>query len=340
MPLSSLQVTLWIMASPPLSYVRPTSRQEAQGLSTRLAAFAEDQRGDERHRHTPRVRSIWRDKIEGARAEAAESAQGEGDEMEYEFIRVDREERVTLITLNRPQAMNALCGPMHWELHHAFDAFDADPDQWVAILTGAGERAFSAGSDLKEMAQKGPKKAMPASGYGGIVERFDLDKPVIAAVNGVAAGGGFEVALACDLIIAADTARFGLPEPKVGLAAAGGGLLKLPRQIPLKQAMGMILTGRLAPASEALALGFVNEVAPAADLLTVARRWAAQICECSPLAIRASKQVAMRGLDLPMEEALHGQRSLPALLAMNASEDAREGPLAFSEKRTPRWTGR
>jgi crotonobetainyl-CoA hydratase len=260
--------------------------------------------------------------------------------MEYEFIRVDKEERVSVITLNRPEAMNALCGPMHWELDRAFNDFAGDPEQWVAILTGAGGRAFCAGSDLKEYAAEGLKKKMPPSGYGGLVERFDLDKPVIAAVNGVCAGGGFELALACDLIVAADTARFGLPEPKVGLASAGGGLLKLPRQIHLKQAMGMILTGRLISAQQGLQLGFVNELTSPAEVLDVARAWAREICQCSPLAIRASKQTAMRSLEQPFEVAIHDQSNLPALKAMSVSEDAREGPRAFAEKRAPRWTGR
>lgn len=260
--------------------------------------------------------------------------------MEYEFIRREREGPVTVITLNRPEAMNALSNPMHWELHEAFEDFATDPDQWVAIVTGAGDRAFCAGSDLKGIATGSLKKPMPPSGYAGLVDRFDLDKPVIAAVNGVAAGGGFELALACDVIVAVESARFGLPEPRVGLAAGGGGLHNLPRQIPVKLAMGMILTGRLVSAKEGATYGFVNELTSAADLLATARRWAAQICECSPLAVRASKQVAMRSLEMPLQEALHQQSAFPAMAAMNASEDAVEGPLAFSEKRPPRWKGR
>ena len=259
--------------------------------------------------------------------------------MSYELIQVRREGRVTIVTLNRPEAMNALNSAIHWELDEAFNDFAADPDQWAAILTGAGERAFCAGSDLKEMSEKGhtPK---PPSGYAGFVDRFDLDKPVIAAVNGVAAGGGFEVALACDLIIAADTARFGLPEPKVGQAAGGGGLLALPAQIPVKKAMDLILTGRLASAQEGLELGFVNQVVPAGALMATAIEWAERICECSPLAVRASKAIVRYGLGRTFEEGLHGQGDLAALQAMFASQDAQEGPLAFAEKRKPVWTGR
>jgi crotonobetainyl-CoA hydratase len=259
--------------------------------------------------------------------------------MTYQFIQVEHEDRLTIITLNRPDAMNALSQPMHWELDQAFSDFAADPDQWVAILTGAGERAFCAGSDLKEYAA-GLKRQLPPGGYGGLVERFNLDKPVIAAVNGVCAGGGFELALACDLIIASGTARFGLPEPKVGLAASGGGLLKLPRQIHLKQAMGMILTGRLIPAQRGLELGFINELTAPGDLMDAARAWAREICACSPLAVQASKQTAMRALDHTFEDAIRSQADWPALKALYASDDAREGPRAFAEKRAPRWTGR
>ena len=259
--------------------------------------------------------------------------------MSYELIQVRREGRVTIVTLDRPEAMNAFNSAIHWELDEAFNDFAADPDQWAAILTGAGERAFSAGSDLKERAEN-RRTDKPPSGYAGFVDRFDLDKPIIAAVNGVAAGGGFEVALACDLIIAADTARFGLPEPMVGLAAAGGGLLTLPAQIPLKKAMDLILTGRFASAQEGLELGFVNQVVPAEALMATAIEWAERICQCSPLAVRASKAVVRYGLGRPLEEALHGQEDVGALQAMFASQDAREGPLAFANKRSPVWTGR
>ena len=135
--------------------------------------------------------------------------------MAYEFIKVDREGPVTIFTLNRPEVMNALHSPMHFELDEAFNAFAADPDQWVGIVTGAGDRAFSAGNDLKHQASGG-KMGSPPSGFAGLTSRFDLNKPLIAAVNGIAMGGGFEIALACDIILAADSAVFALPEPKVG----------------------------------------------------------------------------------------------------------------------------
>ena len=157
----------------------------------------------------------------------------------------------------------------------------------------------------------------------------------------VGVGGGFEIALCCDLIVASDKAKFGLPEPKVGLAAVGGGLLNLPRQIPLKQAMGMILTGRQVSAQEGLALGFVNEVTAPEDLMTAARRWADEILACSPMSIRASKQTVMRSLaELSVEVSLAAQSDYPAMLAMRGSDDSKEGPRAFAEKRTPQWKGR
>ena len=155
--------------------------------------------------------------------------------MAYEFIKVEREGPVTVVTLNRPEVMNALHSPAHFELDDAFNAFAADPEQWVGIVTGAGERAFSAGNDLKFQASMpaGQRPQHPKKGFGGITARFDLNKPLIAAVNGVAMGGGFEIALACDIIIASETAVFALPEPRVGLAALAGGVHRLPRMIPL-----------------------------------------------------------------------------------------------------------
>lgn len=260
------------------------------------------------------------------------------------YCSVERDGPLTIVTINRPEAMNALTPEANAELAEIFDAFAIDPEQWVAILTGAGEKAFSAGNDLKAtsiaMARGAPIES-PVTGFAGLTFRYDLDKPVIAAVNGVAMGGGFEIALACDLIIASENATFALPEPKVGLAALEGGLLRLPRQIGLKQAMGMILTGRHVTAQEGQSLGFVNEVVPAADLMATARRWAELIMECSPMSIRASKDVVQRGLSAPsLEEALREQKRAPAVAALFRSADLREGPLAFAQKRKPKWKGR
>jgi enoyl-CoA hydratase/carnithine racemase len=259
--------------------------------------------------------------------------------MAYEFCTTETDGRLLCVTINRPEAMNALHPPANEELAAVFDEFQSNPDLWVAIITGAGERAFSAGNDLKYQAS-GAKMSVPASGFAGLTSRFDLTKPVIAAVNGVAMGGGFEIALACDLIVAADTATFALPEPKVGLAALAGGLHRLPRQIGLKQAMGMILTGRRVGAAEGQALGFVNEVVPAAELMTAARRWADQILACSPTSIRASKDAVQRGLqEATLEAAYRGQMAYPDVRAMFASTNLIEGPMAFAQKRAPNWVG-
>jgi len=255
----------------------------------------------------------------------------------YEFIQVERQGAVTTVTLNRPEVMNALHIPMHQELQAAFDDFADDDRQQVCIVTGAGERAFCAGSDLKAVAA-GARGGYPRSGYGGLVERCDLDKPLIAAVNGVCLGGGFELALACDLIIAAETASFGLPEPRVGGIALGGGVHRLVRQIGQKKAMGLLLTGRRISSAEASDLGLVNEVAPDGGALAAAQRWAALILECAPLSIRATKEAALRGLDEPsLADAMKRQASYPAYVRWAKSEDRLEGSRAFAEKRPPSW---
>src|SRR5580658_2611168 len=260
--------------------------------------------------------------------------------MAYQYVAVEKDGPITTVTLNRPEVMNALHSDAHFELAEVFDGFAADDSQWVAIVTGAGDRAFSAGNDLKHQASGG-KMGNPPSGFAGLTGRFDLTKPLIAAVNGVAMGGGFEIALACDLIIASESAIFALPEPRVGLAALAGGLHRLPRQIGLKRAMGMILTGRRVTAGEGLELGFVNEVTSKEELLPAARRWAGLIGECSPMSIRASKEAVMRGLDEPsLEAAIRGQGRYEAVAALFKSEDFVEGPLAFSQKRPPNWKGR
>ena len=236
--------------------------------------------------------------------------------------------------------MNALHSPMHFEMDDALNAFAADPDQWVGVITGAGDRAFSAGNDLKWQATGGEMRS-PPSGFAGLTGRFDLAKPLIAAVNGVAMGGGFEIALACDLIVASEAAVFALPEPRVGLAALAGGLHRLPRAIGVKRALGMILTARRVGAAEGLELGFVHEVVPAAELMAAARKLAASICELGPLSIRASKAAVFRGLDEPsLEAAIKGQARYPEVAALFKSEDFVEGPLAFSQKRAPAWKGR
>ena len=260
--------------------------------------------------------------------------------MAYEFIRVERDGPITVFTLNRPDVMNAMHSPAHFEMDDAVNAFAADPDQWVGIVTGAGERAFSAGNDLKHQATGG-KMGSPPSGFAGLTSRFDLAKPLIAAVNGVAMGGGFEIALACDIILASEAAVFALPEPRVGLAALAGGLHRLPRAIGTKRAMGMILTARRVSAAEGKELGFVHEVTTPGDLMARAKALAGEICQLGPMSIRASKEAVYRGLDEPsLEAALKGQNKYPSVAALYKSEDFKEGPLAFSQKRPPNWQGR
>lgn len=254
-----------------------------------------------------------------------------------EFCIVEKSDHIMTVTINRPERLNALHPPANAELGEVFDDYANDPDMWVAIITGAG-RAFSAGNDLRYQAEGG-KGAPTPRGFGGLTSRFDMNKPVIAAVNGVSMGGGFEIALACDLIIASESARFALPEPKVGLAALAGGLNRLPRQIGSKRALGMILTGRHVEASEGEQLGFVNEVVAPDELMATARRWAEMICECAPLSIRASKDVVYQSLDFAsLEDSM--AHKYDSVRAMVKSEDFVEGPRAFSEKRPPNWTGR
>jgi enoyl-CoA hydratase/carnithine racemase len=258
--------------------------------------------------------------------------------MSYEYVEVARDGPLTIVTINRPTSHNALHRSAQRELGAIFDDFAADDSQWVAIITGAGEKAFCAGHDLK-LEPVISASMSEAPGFGGLASRFDLTKPVIAAVNGIAMGGGFEMVLACDLAVASSNAVFALPEPRVGLAALAGGLQRLPHELGLKRAMGILLTGRRVSAQEALTFGIVNEVVEG-DVLAAAKRWASDILACSPMAVRATKEAVLRGLSTSVEEGLFGGWEYPAMKAMLDSEDAIEGPAAFAEKRIPAWSGR
>ncbi len=262
--------------------------------------------------------------------------------MSYELIKVEKKEHVTIVTINRPEVMNAISPPTSVELDKAFNEFDADPDAWICIVTGAGDRAFSAGNDLKFQAQHGSEKIREImkevkGGFAGITSRFDCYKPFIAAVNGLALGGGFEIALACDIIIASDNASFGLPEPRVGLIPGAGGVHCLPRQIPYHLAMNMIMTSKRISSQEAMQYGLVAEIVPLADLLPAAEKYAAEILQGSPLCIRACKEATLKGLTVTLEEAM--STTYPGQTAMYESEDYIEGPKAFAEKRPPQWKG-
>lgn len=255
----------------------------------------------------------------------------------YEYISTERRGRALWITIERPEVRNALNPHAHRELAAAFDHFAAENNLWVAVLTGRGDKAFCVGSDLKHRVEAGSNET-PHTGFAGLCERYDLDKPVIAAINGDALGGGLETVLACDMAVAVDSARLGLPEPRVGLCAHGG-LHRLIRHLPSKTAARLALTGRLFSAAEAREMHLVNEVVPRETFEACVEALVEEVTTCAPLAVRATKQMMHRGLSAPGVEAAFAIE-YPAYRQMLASEDAREGPLAFSQKRPPVWTGR
>jgi crotonobetainyl-CoA hydratase len=246
---------------------------------------------------------------------------------------------VAIVTIRRAEARNALDNLANIELGQAFDHFAADPDAWVAIITGEGDRAFCAGNDMKARA-RGDVLTQDewSGGFGGLARRHDLTKPIICAVNGVALGGGFEIVLACDIVIAAEHARFGLPEVRFGQFAGAGGVHRLPRALGWQRAMGMLLTGRDIDARTAAEWGLVNEVVPGDRLMETARGWAREIAAQSPLAVQATKEAASRGLHMPLEQAI--ATSFPGRDTLRNSRDFIEGPRAFAERRKPRWSGK
>lgn len=260
--------------------------------------------------------------------------------MNSDAVRISRRGAIHEITLDRPKA-NAIDPATSRALGAAFAAFRDDSAARVAILTAAGERFFSAGWDLKSAAS-GEAQDYGAGGFFGLTEMFGLRKPVIAAVNGLAAGGGFEVALACDLIVAADHAEFFLPEALIGIIPDAGGVVRLPRRLPHALAMELMLTGRRMPAAEALAHGLVNRVVPGAELLGAARALADQVLAAAPLSAAAIKAVVAGTSHLSVEGAYAAMRAgtIPEYERVLASDDAREGPRAFAEKRKPVWRGR
>ena len=256
-------------------------------------------------------------------------------------VRVRTADGVLTITLDRPRA-NAVDVAASHALYEAFARLESDPDLRAGIITGAGERFFCAGWDLKAAAAGEPVDADHGpGGFAGLTELHGRRKPVIAAVNGIAAGGGFELALAADLVVAAEHAQFSLPEATLGIIPDSGGVLRLPRRLPRPLALELLLTGRVLTASQALDLGLVNDVVPGEHLLQAARALAARIVASAPLAVAAILEVLEATDSQSVRDGYGTLRSgtLPAYAAMQASQDAIEGPAAFAERRPPAWRG-
>jgi enoyl-CoA hydratase len=250
----------------------------------------------------------------------------------------ERQGHIEILTINRPEARNAINGAVSLGFAAAFDELEADDDCWVVIVTGAGDKAFSAGMDLKAFAAGEAGDIMGAKGgFGGIAQR-EFAKPLIAAVNGSALAGGCEIMLACDLVVAVEHAMFGIPEVKRGLIAGAGALIRLPKRIPPTIALELALTGEPIDAQRALALGLINRVVPADKLMEETMALATTIAKNAPLAVRASKRVMKQAGELPDAEGWTINNA--AVPEVFGSADAMEGPTAFAEKREPVWSGK
>jgi len=259
-------------------------------------------------------------------------------------VLIEKREKTATITLNRPESYNALNHQTWGELTDAWINLKDDPEVWIIILTGAGDKAFCAGQDLKEMArvkEEADREARPfvsSMPEATPAKYIEMPKPVIAAINGFAVGGGLELALASDIRIAADHARLGLREVAQSLMPGAGGTQRLPRLIPFGLALEMLITGDLISAQEAYRIGLVNKVVPSAELMSTAQALAHRINENGPLAVRAVKEAAYKGVQMPLNEGMRFETLL--LSKLRESEDAWEGPRAFAEKRKPIYKGR
>jgi enoyl-CoA hydratase/carnithine racemase len=259
---------------------------------------------------------------------------------DFENIIYDKKGRIAVITINRPERMNAIDPQTSEELRNAWSDFRDDDEVWVAILTGAGERAFSAGLDLRATAEafaagSAPRFTVP---FGGITRGIEILKPMIAAINGHCLAGGLEMALCCDIRLAAENATFGLPEVTRAIIPGAGGTQRLPRAIGLAKALDLIITGARIDAQEALRYGLVSQVLPQPELMPKAMELAELICQNGPLAVRAAKEAASRGYNVTLEEGLALEARLSDGIWL--TEDSREGPTAFSQRRKPEYKGR
>jgi enoyl-CoA hydratase len=250
----------------------------------------------------------------------------------------ERRGHIEILTINRPEARNAINGAVSQAMSAAMDELTDDPDVWVVVLTATGDKAFSAGMDLKAFTSGEGAAIIGASGgFAGLAKR-DFPKPLIAAVNGSALAGGCEIVLSCDLVVAAEHATFGIPEVKRGLIAGAGGLLRLPKRLPMAVALELALTGDPIDAARALGLGLVNRVVAKERLLDEALELAGRISENAPLAVRHSKAVMVRAAEVP--EAEGWAINDASVGVVFSSADAMEGPIAFAEKRAPNWQGK
>jgi enoyl-CoA hydratase len=250
----------------------------------------------------------------------------------------ERRGHVDILTINRPEARNAINGAVSRAMAGAMDELTEDPECWVVVITGSGEKAFSAGMDLKAFSSGEGGDILGASGgFGGLTQR-EFPKPIIAAVNGSALAGGLEIMLSCDIVVAAEHATFGIPEAKRGLIAGAGGLIRMPKRLPMAVALELAMTGDAIDAARAYQLGLVNRVVPASVVVEEAVSLADRIAANAPLAVRYSKSVMKRAAELPESEGWSINRE--AVGVVFSSADAMEGPIAFAEKRPPNWQGK